>query len=158
MRCLFPIFALALAACVDGPPIEPNVPDQAPSTPVAPPPVLAPALAAPTLAAESSPPLHDIELADGTRLQGVVVTEVAGAYLVIDTKTERVTVPWKNFTIKFEVPRGNPGKVMLLDGSKIEGIIKRQAVGQYVIVTRPDGAEVTIAWRSIKSVEVAKPD
>jgi hypothetical protein len=96
-------------------------------------------------------------LKDGTELKGTITETVEGVSVSITTESgSKETIPWaevKRVIGGAAAPKTD--KVILKDGSEIEGTITEQKEGEYLVITTTAGGKETISWTEVKRVVLA---
>lgn len=60
-------------------------------------------------------------------------------------------------SLLFHVSPSRADTVILKDGKRLEGKVKLQELGKYVVLELPNGAQKTVMWDDLKEIEISAP-
>jgi hypothetical protein len=98
-----------------------------------------------------------VMLKDGSQLKGTVIETVEGDHLVLQTESgAKEVVPWSEVKRVIASPASpTTDKVVLKDGTAVEGKVVEQKEGEYVVIVTSSGGKETIPWSEMKRVVLA---
>lgn len=108
----------------------------------------------------AAPPKGEhVALRDGSFVEGKIVAEDAGESVTVETKQGTVKIRWENVKRVVRVQSNEELKndrVLLKDGTTIDGTVVEERAGDYVVIRDLGGRKQTIPWGEVKRVQRVK--
>jgi hypothetical protein len=116
---------------------------------------VAAALTLATLLIPLSAHADTVVLGDGSELDGKIVEEVAGQYVVLETATGKQTIGWSSIK-RVVVAPGATDRVALKNGATLDGTVLSRREGEFVVLRSGDQRLLAVPWADVQQVTLAQ--